>query len=107
MSLPFGIAIVRGSSMEPTYVEGDRLVVRYSQRVHQGRPHVVRLPKGPDGPRPVAVKRITRRTADGWWLSSDNPSGTDSRKFGAVGPDAVLAVVLFRLPRRLPRRGRT
>ena len=99
MSLPFGIAVVRGPSMEPTYVEGDRLVVRYTQRVHQGRPHVVHLPDGPDGPRPVAVKRITRRDGDGWWVSSDNPDGTDSRQFGPIGPEAVLGVVLFRLPR--------
>ena len=94
-----GIAVVRGTSMEPTYVEGDRLVVRYSQRVHQGRPHVVRLPEGPDGPRPVAVKRITRRDGDGWWVTSDNPEGTDSRQFGPIGLQAVLGVVLFRLPR--------
>lgn len=99
MSLPFGIAVVRGTSMEPTYVEGDRLVVRYTRRVHQGRPHVVRLPDGPNGPRPVAVKRIFRRDGDGWWLSSDNPAGTDSRQFGAVQPEAVLGVVLVRLPR--------
>ena len=101
MSLPFGIAVVRGTSMEPTYVEGDRLVVHYGQRVHPGRPHVVRLPEGPAGPRPVAVKRITRREPDGrWWLSADNPAGTDSRQFGAVPAGSVIGVVLGRLPRR-------
>lgn len=99
MSLPFGIAVVRGTSMEPTYVEGDRLVVHYTGRVRQGRAHVVRLPDGPDGPRPIGVKRITRRTPDGWWLSADNPAGTDSRQFGAVPTESVIAVVLFRFPR--------
>lgn len=100
MRIPLGIAIVRGRSMEPTYVEGDRLVVHHSPRVHPGRPHVVRLPDGPDGPRPIGVKRVTRRTGDGWWLDSDNPEGTDSRQFGPVGDHAILARVLFRLPRR-------
>lgn len=86
--------------MEPTYVEGDRLVVHYSPRVRPGRPHVVRLPDGPGGSRPIGVKRIARAEGDGWWLSADNPAGTDSRQFGPVPAQSVVARVLFRLPRR-------
>lgn len=86
--------------MEPTYVDGDRLVVLHGAVPRAGRAHVIRLPDGPDGPRPIAVKRAVRHTADGWWVEGDNPAAsTDSRTTGAI-PDAdMLARVLIRLPR--------
>lgn len=86
--------------MEPTYVEGDRLLVAYGVRPAPGRAHVVRLPDGPDGPRPVAVKRLSRRERDGWWAERDNPSeGVDSWLVGAIPDHDVLGRVLLRLPR--------
>lgn len=103
MPLPLGIAIVRGRSMEPTYRDGDRLLVRYGARVRAGRAHVVRLPPGPNGPRPLAVKRVTRSSDSGWWVESDNATAdgvVDSRVVGALGPEAVVARVLARLPAR-------
>ena len=57
--LRLGIALVRGRSMEPTLHEGDRLLVLHGARARVGRMAVVRLPPGPDGPRPLAVKRVT------------------------------------------------
>ena len=99
-----GVAVVRGRSMEPTYVEGDRLLVVYGVRPVPGRSHVIRLPDGPDGPRPVAVKRLTRRERDGWWAERDNPvEGVDSWLVGAIPDQDVLARVLLRLPGRRPR----
>lgn len=95
-----GVAVVRGRSMEPTFRDGDRLLVRYGARVVPGRCYVVRLPAGPSGPRPLAVKRVSRRSGAGWWLDSDHrPAGTDSWTFGAVPTDAVLGRVLLRLSR--------
>lgn len=89
--------------MEPTYHDGDRLLVRYGARVRAGRAHVVRLPPGPDGPRPLAVKRIVRQVDSGWWVESDNPRApgvVDSRTIGALPPDTVVARVVARLPSR-------
>lgn len=87
--------------MEPTFVDGDRLVVLHGAVVRVGRAHVIRLPNGPDGPRPVAVKRITRREPGGWWAERDNPrEGVDSWLVGAIPDQDVLARVLLRLPRR-------
>lgn len=103
MPLPFGIAVVRGQSMEPTYADGDRLVVRYGARVKLGRAHLVRLPPGPLGPRPLAVKRVVQPTDSGWWVESDNPHAegvVDSRLVGPLTDDAVVARVLLRLPSR-------
>jgi type IV secretory pathway protease TraF len=51
----------------------------------------------------VAIKRATeRRTTElgepGWWLLSDNAAeGSDSRVYGAVADDDVLAVVVRRI----------
>ena len=38
------------------------------------------------------------RTADGWWLASDNPAAgaVDSRRFGAVPVPLIEGRVLFR-----------
>ena len=98
--MKLGVAVVRGRSMEPTYVDGDRLLVLYGVRPRIGRVHVVRLPDGPDGPRPVAIKRITRAEGDGWWVERDNPAeGVDSWLVGAIPSDDVLGVVLCRTRR--------
>lgn len=98
--MKIGLAVVRGRSMEPTYVDGDRLLVAYGVRPRVGRAHVIRLPDGPDGPRPIAVKRITRADGDGWWVERDNPrEGVDSWLVGAIPTESVLGVVLLRVRR--------
>jgi len=90
--------------MEPTLHEGDRLLVLHGARARVGRMAVVRLPPGPDGPRPLAVKRVTGRDpagGDGWWVERDNPrEGVDSWQVGAIPPGHVQALVLGRVPGR-------
>ncbi len=88
--------------MQPTYVDGDRLLVAYGVRPRAGRTHVIRLPDGPDGPRPIAVKRLTRQVDEGWWAERDNTGeGVDSWLVGAIREQDVLARVLMRTnPRR-------
>ncbi len=95
----WGLAVVRGRSMEPTLQDGDRLLVRYRGSRRTGRVAVVRLPDDV-----VAVKRLGHREPGGWWVERDNPAyGVDSWQVGAV-PDAdVLGIVAARLwpsPRR-------
>ena len=101
---PWGLAVVRGRSMEPTLRDGDRLLVRHGSRPRVGAMAVVRLPG-----RPVAVKRVTRRERDGWWVERDNPAeGVDSWAVGAIPDDDVLAVVVCRVwpwGRRVVARG--
>ena len=67
--LRLGFAIVRGRSMQPTYVDGDRLLLVHGAQARVGRPAVVRLPDGV-----VAVKRVVRREPGGWWVERDNPA---------------------------------
>lgn len=99
-----GLAVVRGQSMQPTLYDGDRLLVRHDAVPQVGRLAVVRLPDGI-----VAVKRVTRREPQGWWVERDNPvAGIDSWAVGAVRDEDVVAVVICRVwpwRRRKPRRG--
>jgi hypothetical protein len=96
-----GMAIVRGRSMTPTLLDGDRLLVRYGATPRVGRLAVVRFADGV-----VAVKRLDHQSRDGWWVVRDNAfEGRDSWSGGAIGPDGVLALVVGRIwprPGRLP-----
>lgn len=104
----WGVALVRGRSMQPTLYDGDRLLVRHGGLPRVGDLVVVRLPDGV-----VAVKRATSREETGrpagWWVERDNPAeGVDSWSVGAIPDSDVLAVVRARLwpPRRAPLRRR-
>ncbi len=97
-----GRVLVSGRSMEPTLRDGDQLLVLWGARVRPGRLAVVRLPD-----RPLSVKRVTFRRAEGWWVERDNPrEGVDSWQVGAVPDEDVLAVVLLRYWPFGRRRGR-
>jgi hypothetical protein len=98
----YGMAVVRGRSMEPTLRDGDRLLIRYGGRVRPNALVVVRL-----ADRPIAVKRAERLVDGGWWVTRDNPDdGVDSWTVGPVREDDVVAVVVARLwPLRRTRRG--
>jgi signal peptidase I len=88
-----GLAYVRGRSMEPTLLAGDRLLVRYDVVPSPGDLVVVRLPDGT-----VAVKRALRREPAGWWVERDNPcEGVDSWSVGAIRDCDVVAVVWRRV----------
>ena len=83
--------------MAPTYRPGDVLLWRRGGRsLRSGDVVVVQLPGG----RPLGVKRLGTRSAEGWQLVSDNAAGTDSRVFGVVPPDAIRGRVICRLYRR-------
>lgn len=97
---PFGKAIVRGPSMVPTLRDGDRLLVRYGVAVRPGDIVVARHPLQQDL---LLVKRAVERREGGWWLLGDNPYAEgDSRLFGTVPDELVLARAIARYR---PRRG--
>lgn len=99
--LPFGLAEVTGPSMVPTLHHGDQLLVHYGGRVRTGDVVVLRHPLQQDL---LIVKRAVERHPGAWWVLGDNPfAESDSRVFGAVPDELVLARVLgrFRPPRGL------
>jgi hypothetical protein len=95
-SKAWGIAVVRGRSMQPTLYDGDQLLVRHGASPRVGDVVVVRLPPGAGGV--VAVKRATMQDGDGWWVERDNPDeGVDSWSVGAIAHGDVIAVARLRL----------
>ena len=91
---PLGKAIVRGPSMVPTLRDGDRLLVRYGAPVRPGDIVVARHPFQQDL---LLVKRAVERREGGWWLLGDNPyAESDSRLFGTVPDELVLARAIAR-----------
>ncbi|MEU5162478.1 nickel-type superoxide dismutase maturation protease [Streptomyces sp. NPDC020875] len=91
---PFGLAEVTGPSMYPTLRHGDRLLVQYGARVRPGDVAVLRHPLQQDL---LIVKRVAERRDGGWWVLGDNPGAEgDSRVFGTVPPELLLARVRAR-----------
>ena len=84
---------VRGRSMAPTLLPGDRLLVaRLPPRLGD-----VVVATDPRDPRRELIKRATRLDASGVHLRGDNPAfSTDTRAFGAVPSDAVTWRAVFR-----------
>ena len=90
----FGLAEVYNPSMEPTLRPGDQLLVRYGGRVRPGDVVVVRHPFQHDL---LIVKRAVERRDGGWWVQGDNPRvRNDSREFGVVPDELVLARAYLR-----------
>ncbi|RSS48383.1 nickel-type superoxide dismutase maturation protease [Streptomyces sp. WAC05858] len=101
--LRIGLAEVYNPSMQPTLYPGDQLVVRYGVPVRPGDVVVVRHPFRQDL---LIVKRAVERREGGWWVKGDNPYvENDSREFGVVPDELVVARAWLRLRPR-PGAGR-
>ncbi|MFI0736900.1 nickel-type superoxide dismutase maturation protease [Streptomyces sp. NPDC021100] len=100
--LRIGLAEVYNPSMVPTLNPGDQLVVQYGASVRPGDVVVLRHPFRQDL---LIVKRAVERRDGGWWVTGDNPLvENDSREFGAVPDELVVARAWVRL-RPLPQAG--
>ncbi|NSC23838.1 nickel-type superoxide dismutase maturation protease [Streptomyces albus subsp. chlorinus] len=90
-----GLAEVYNPSMQPTLRPGDQLVVVYGAAVHPGDVVVLRHPFQHDL---LIVKRAVERRSGGWWVCGDNPLvRNDSREFGVVPDELVVARAWLRL----------
>jgi len=102
--IPLGWALVRGDSMRPGLVDGDRLLVRYGAAVRPGSVVVARFGDGTLAVKRAVERRTTSEGRPAWWLLGDNPEGVDSRHRGPVPETDVLGVAVVRVwprPRRV------
>ena len=77
---------------------GDRLLLGYRRTPRPGDLVVARLPGGMLATKRAAERRTTELGEPGWWLLSDNADeGVDSRRYGVVADEDVLAVVVRRI----------
>lgn len=90
------VFVVRGRSMAPTLIAGDRVFVDPELEPELGSLVVARLA---DGTR--VVKRLASRGTHSIALGSDNPSeASDSRQLGSLAQEALLGVVVLSWPWR-------
>ncbi len=82
--------------MNPTYREGDWLLVRWKPAFKVGDVVVIERQERPGV---YLVKRFLRDVDGLIWVEGDNPTSTDSRKWGAIDLSEVVGKVLFRLRR--------
>ena len=73
---------VYGASMTPTLRADDWLLVRRTTDAPEGSLVVLEWPQRPGL---LVVKRVIRRTTEGYWVEGDNPEASDdSRRYGPV-----------------------
>ena len=94
-----GTVRIHGGSMEPTFGDGDWLLVRWIGAKNVSINDVV-VAEREVQPGIYYIKRATKIDGKKYWLSSDNPAGTDSREWGWVNAEEIRGKVLFRYFRK-------
>lgn len=104
--LGFGTVKVSGSSMSPTFMPGDWLLIKEIKgRSHPLKVNSVYLINDPERPGIKLLKRVKEievdevvgeKTQFTYWFEGDHPASTDSRKWGWLNEDQVLGKVLLR-----------
>lgn len=115
----FLVVSVRGQSMEPTFVAGDRVLVlrRRNRRIRVADVVIARPPPGAGGGSALLVKRVAAAAGDPvpitdgalppdhtvvptgklFVLGDNSEVSSDSRQFGYLPEDHVVGLVLRRL----------
>lgn len=90
----FGMVIVAGNSMEPTYMLGDA-VITWTRPVGVGDVILYRVPDGEPGEGNPVIHRVIGGDASGWITQGDN---TDRPDDWVPSKDDVLGVAQFEVP---------
>ena len=86
--------------MEPALRDGEWWLAVRTRRFGAGDIVVI---EHPEYAGLLAVKRLVRREASGWWVEGDNPARSrDSRHFGALADASIRGRLIVRY-RPLPR----
>lgn len=103
----FPLAVVYGNSMLPTYHEGEillcrRVLIKKLHNYHDGDVYVCKAPYSDEEVR-LIIKRVSFIVEDGakqkyLYLLGDNPPEShDSRQYGVIHCNSVVAKVLFKI----------
>lgn len=99
--LDTGLYVVSGGSMEPTYHEGQRVLIeRYLWRLFGLQAGAVVVFDDPRGRTAQDIKRVAEHTTEqgSYYLLGDNTSrSTDSRAYGAVPTHYITGRVIMSL----------
>ena len=99
-----GTVAVAGDSMAPTYLAGDWLVVFWGGAFRKGQ---VVLVERENQPGVFLLKRVVGPMEAKIWVEGDNKmESTDSRHWGAIDQDEIVASVLFRFLKAGSRRAK-
>jgi phage repressor protein C with HTH and peptisase S24 domain len=91
----FGLVAVAGESMEPTFLNGDWLLVIWGAGLKATNAVVI---EREDRPGVFLVKRILRIENGKYWVEGDNKNqSTDSRIWGTLDEKEVVARVILRV----------
>ena len=95
---------VEGASMEPTYREGDWLLINFSSKPKLPKAGSVVVIEREEQPGIFYIKRISEVRASTShqatiYVLSDNPAGTDSRTWGWLPLSSLIGKVLLRVKR--------
>jgi len=94
--MSIGFAKIVGHSMIPEFAPGERVLVRYGAKYEVG--DVVLI----DFKERIDLKRISRIVNDQVFVEGDNLAvSIDSRHYGSVRSDRIIAKVIYRLPKWL------
>ena len=90
-----GSVIVEGASMEPTYRNGSRLLVRWAipNKPTVGKIYCV---ERDDQPGVIYIKRLQKSHGELHWFEGDNPTSQGSRTWGWLPSHCIRGKVLFR-----------
>ena len=99
-----GTVAVAGDSMAPTYLAGDWLVVFWGGAFRKGQ---VVLVERENQPGVFLLKRVVGPLEAKIWVEGDNKmESTDSRHWGAIDQNEIVASVLFRFFKAGSRRAK-
>ena len=104
--LGFSTVKVSGSSMSPTFMNGDWILIKQiTKSAHPLKLQSVYLINDPERPGIKLLKRVKAVEVDEivgkkaqftYWFEGDHPSSTDSRKWGWLKQDQVVGKVVVR-----------
>jgi signal peptidase I len=93
----FGTVRVEGSSMAPTFHNGDYLLVLWLPEPPLRAPlGSIAVIEREERPGIFLIKRIQKAHGGNYWVEGDNDESTDSGTWGWISPHEVVGRVLFR-----------